>query len=88
MPAKSRRARQILTRDNEKTIQTNIITSEPINQNLNFQTGKVDTNRYSSYKAEINSALNFSYIRNEIKWIGIVTGIIVVLLAILYVLFR
>ncbi len=86
MPAKSRRHRQKLYRDRQTNNNSQTILSTPIEQSAITQTNKSQAT-YSTIP-KLAPSLDLSYIRHEIKWIGIVTGIVMILLVICYIIWR
>jgi len=84
MPAKSRRDRRNFSRNRQ------------INMPLNTVTAKVESNTTNVLKKSAASynqrpvpdaAENTRLLLNEIKWIGLVTGVIIVLIIISYLVF-
>jgi hypothetical protein len=85
MPAKSRRDRRNISRNRNINMPINIaaVKAEP-------NTAALPTKTMSSYsqKPLPTTESNTKYLANEIKWIGIVTLVIVILLFVSYYIFR
>ena len=88
MPYKSKRNRRSLPRNR------GVISSQAVSSNANFVQGPLvqparnDAVYNPVSKVEATASQSFPYIINEIKWIGIVTVIIAIILAISYIIFR
>jgi hypothetical protein len=88
MPAKSRRNRSNLSRNKPIGINSKTAVPNPIDQNSITQPTRVEAAYNSSLKKAPDSNLDLSGIGNELKWIGITTGIVIIILVILYFLWR
>ena len=86
MPAKYRRSRRKISQSGKSN---NITNNIPANIEPNANSFPIKTAGQSGEKSSIATEANLGkYVISEIKWIGVVTGIILVLLVISYVIFR
>ncbi len=88
MPAKSRRNRRNISRKNLTGNQAP--SNTPIAASTAAPAGTIAAEKtagsYSSAaKAAVNPDVTYPYILNEIKWIGVVTVIVAVVLVVLYI---
>lgn len=88
MPAKSRRNRRNITQTRKTTTEPKITKAVPETPELSSQPEKSVASYRSVTKAAADPAVAYPYIMNEIKWIGIVTGIVAVVLIIFYIFFH
>ncbi len=90
MPAKSRRNRRNISQSRKTVAGPNITKDVPVSPELAPQPEKsVATATYrSAPKAAADPAITYPYIMNEIKWIGIVTAIVAIVLVIFYMFFH
>jgi hypothetical protein len=86
MPAKSRRNRSNLSRSKPIGINSKTAVWKPVDQNSVTQPTRVEATYDSRLKKAPDSNLDLSDIGNELKWIGITTGIVIIILIIVYVL--
>ncbi len=88
MPAKSKRKRRNMSKVGgiDPSVRDSISTSA--DSNVTNQVIKGNAQLISEPKPSVSSDTAFPYFFGELKWIGIVTGIIIVLLIIAYVFFH
>ncbi len=87
MPAKSRRSRSTI-RKRSTTAGEIIDNSSPVDSESVSPIVKKTSTVESNSKSPNNQPLDLSYITNDIKWVGVVTGIVIIFLLIAYFLFR
>lgn len=87
MPAKSRRNRRRMPQGRKISVVPRDYPSVPVDSDLTSR--PVENNVPLAPRPKpLNPDLNYAYFRNDIKWIGIVTGIIIILLIISYIVLR
>ena len=87
MPAKSRRNRRNISQGPKTTINRSVATAAVAAPAETVLPGKtVNTNNLQAKTAVVEDSISF--VATEIKWIGVVTAIVIVILVILYVFLR
>jgi hypothetical protein len=88
MSPKSKRNRPNISRNKTRGNGTGEVTSAIINQKENIKTANPRTNYTASMKDAPPVTADLSYVTQEIKWTGIVTLIILILLIGAYLLLK
>ena len=83
MPYKSKRNRRNIPKN--KSGITSPITSNP---EMTTQTANSQPERVTSSRGATAAASNYPFLLNDLKWTGVVTGVIIVILIVTYIIFH
>jgi hypothetical protein len=88
MPAKSRRNRRNISQGQKTVLNQSVSSPVAVPRIETARTEKTPSSYNPPARATASTEVTYPYVLNEIKWIGVVTVIIAVILVILYIFFH